>query len=76
MMARKKNDTPDEVEHVDAAAGVDQMHVRVAYHKGPPAITFYGRDWRRDVAQSIPIEDWIAMNNRPDIAGFGFTEKE
>lgn len=50
--------------------------VRVAYYKGPPAIVYFGRRWRRGVPQPVRIEDWVAMNRRPDVTEFDFREEE
>lgn len=52
-----------------------QATVSVAYHAGPPEITFYGREWRIGQPQPIPITDWIAMNQRADVGEFNFKEE-
>lgn len=44
----------------------------VAYHDGPPAISFFGSRWERGKAKSVSAGDWAAMQARADCAPFDF----
>ena len=57
------------------SGGEGRGEVVVAYHAGPPEIGFYKRQWRIGVAQPIPVDDWIAMNERADFGEFDFKEE-
>lgn len=46
--------------------------VKVAYHDGPPTLTFYGRRWSRGVGQTVTADVWAAMQARADCAPFDF----
>lgn len=46
--------------------------VSVAYHDGPPQISFWGRLWHRGDAQTIDADEWAAMKARFDFAPFQF----
>lgn len=46
--------------------------MNVAYHDGPPEISFYGRAWRKGVPQPVSEQDWEAMRARGDFAEFDF----
>jgi len=46
--------------------------LRVAYHAGPPEISFAGLEWRRGVAKPIDLLAWSAMQAREDFAPFEF----
>ena len=45
---------------------------RVAYHDGPPNITFYNIAWQRGVPQAIAAEEWAGMIARADFKEFDF----
>lgn len=45
---------------------------RVAYHDGPPEITFYGINWRRGEAQVVTDEAWAVIQARGDFREFDF----
>ena len=45
---------------------------QVAFHQGPPQISFAGRNWQRGVPQSVTAEEWAAMQARSDCAPFDF----
>lgn len=49
--------------------------VTVAYHAGPPEIGFYKRTWTRGAPQTIPADDWKAMQQRGDFNEFDFQEE-
>ncbi|MGE0358649.1 MAG: hypothetical protein AB7P08_17235 [Burkholderiales bacterium] len=57
---------------VPDAAPSRSRSVSVAYHEGPPSLTFAGRLWHRGVAQSVPAPDWAAMQQRLDFRHFNF----
>ncbi len=44
----------------------------VAYHDGPPEITFFGMDWQRGVSREVTHEQWAAMQLRGDFKEFDF----
>lgn len=46
--------------------------VRVAYHDGPPELTFYNHAWIRGMPQALTREDWEAMQKRGDFGEFDF----
>lgn len=46
--------------------------LRVAYHDGPPQISFGGNTWRRGVPEAITRAAWDAMRARADFAEFDF----
>lgn len=46
--------------------------MRVAYHEGPPEVTFHGIRWQRDVPQTVTPAQWAGMLARPDIKEFDF----
>ncbi len=46
--------------------------VKAAYHDGPPEIIYYNRTWIRGVPQTIPLDDWAAMQKRADFDEFDF----
>lgn len=46
--------------------------ISVAYHDGPPQISFNGRLWNRGDAQTIGAGEWAAMQSRADFAPFQF----
>lgn len=50
--------------------------VRVAYHAGPPAIGFYGRNWGKGEAQAVTPQEWTAMQQRADFNDFDFRVEE
>lgn len=45
---------------------------RVAYHDGPPEITFLGIVFRRGEARAVSDQEWTAMRARGDFAEFDF----
>jgi len=47
---------------------------QAAYHDGPPEIAFAGRAWQRGQPQAVTEQEWLAMQARPDFAGFAFAE--
>lgn len=63
---------PAAVDQGNATAALSIGTVRVAYHRGPPAITFWGRRWLRARPIEIPEQEWIAMQQRPEFAAFDF----
>lgn len=48
---------------------------RVAYHDGPPAITYAGSRWERDVEKTLTADEWAAIQARPSHAQHGFAAK-
>ncbi len=46
--------------------------LQVAFHQGPPQISFAGRNWQRGVAQPVTADEWAAMQARGDFAPFDF----
>lgn len=56
---------PDSPPHATAVLGVGIV-VKVAYHSGPPELTFHGRLWYRGAAQEVSEADWLAMQARQD----------
>lgn len=49
--------------------------ITVAYHDGPPAIGFFGRQWTRGVAQVVTPEEWEGMQARGDFKEFDFVQQ-
>jgi hypothetical protein len=49
---------------------------KVAYHAGPPEISFCGRDWRCDMPQEVTAAEWERMQLRGDFREFDFREVE
>lgn len=47
-------------------------NLMVAYHAGPPAITFFGMDWTREWAQEVTPMQWQGMQLRGDFKEFDF----
>jgi hypothetical protein len=45
---------------------------QVAYHDGPPAISFFGMDWTRGVAREVTPMQWDGMQLRGDFKEFDF----
>lgn len=71
----KRSPSASDTQQAPARAPKESTHaMRVAYRRGPPAITFYGLDWRRGQARTVSIAEWVRMNQRPDIAAFDFHE--
>lgn len=50
--------------------------ITVAYHAGPSEIGFYTRTWTRGAPQTIPADDWKAMQQRGDFNEFDFQEEQ
>lgn len=46
--------------------------MQVAYHLGPPDLTYCGRLWYRGKPQSVTESEWSAMRARADFAHFDF----
>lgn len=46
--------------------------LQVAYHGGPPDLTYRGRLWYRGKPQSVTESEWSAMRARADFAHFDF----
>lgn len=85
MRANGRNTAPDETDQTDqadqeraarAAPAAASDRVTVAYHAGPPEIGFYTRTWTRGAPQTIPRDDWKAMQQRTDFNGFDFQEEQ
>lgn len=51
---------------------VTSQSLSVAYHDGPPQISFNGRLWTRGDAQTIDADEWAVMKARADFAPFQF----
>ena len=48
------------------------LPLQVAFHQGPPQISFAGRNWQRGVPQSVTAGEWAAMQARGDFGPFDF----
>jgi hypothetical protein len=44
----------------------------VAYHDGPPAISFFGMDWTRGAPREVTPMQWERMQLRGDFKEFDF----
>lgn len=64
---RTPRNTPPSAPAADTPAAF-----RVAYHDGPPSITFMGITWQRGVPQAVAAEEWAGILAREDAPGFDF----
>lgn len=49
--------------------------LRVAYHDGPEEIGFFGREWRRGIAQQVTADELAGMQARGDYNEFNFKQE-
>jgi hypothetical protein len=71
-MAKKNMITNHSSQYPRAGDEPSITELSVAYHAGPPAIGFAGRQWQRGVPQTVSAAEWAAMHARRDFVEFDF----
>lgn len=66
-----KKDSPAKVQR-SAELAPEIFTGKVAYHKGPPELEYFGRHWVRGIEQPMTKADFDTLLGRPDAVHFNF----